>query len=49
MVYEYKLTCYDRETREGRVFADYINTFLNLKTKANGYPDCVRIPADEEQ
>jgi len=27
-VYEYEVTKYDPHTREGRLFAEYINTFL---------------------
>jgi len=47
-VYEY-VTRYDPETREGGLFADYIDTFLKLKAEASGYTACVRTPADEER
>ena len=48
-VYEYEVTKYDPHTREGGLFADYINTFLKLKAEASGYPSWVRNPKDEER
>jgi len=46
-IYEYTVTRYDPETRNGGLFADYIDTFLKLKTEARGYPSCVRTVDDE--
>jgi len=40
-VYEYQITQYSRETDEGGLFVDYINTFLKLKAEASGYPSWV--------
>jgi len=40
--YEYQVTCYDPETGNGRLFADYIDTFFKLKQEASGYPSWVR-------
>jgi hypothetical protein len=48
-VYEYKMTRYDPETREGGLFAGYIDTFFKLKAEANGYPAWVRTPTDEKR
>ena len=48
-VYEYQVTRYDPETREGGLFADYTNTFLKLNAETSGYPDWVRSPAEEER
>jgi len=48
-MYEYNVTRYDPDTREGGMFAGYIDTFLKLKTEANGYPAWVRSQADEER
>jgi len=48
-VYEYQVTQYKRETGEGRLFVDYINTFLKIKAQASGYPSWVRSPEDEER
>ena len=47
-VYEYIVTSYDPETRDGGLFASYIDTFLKFKAEASGYPARVRTPADEE-
>jgi hypothetical protein len=42
------VTRYDPETREGGLFAGYIDTFLKLKAEASGYTAWVRTSADEE-
>jgi hypothetical protein len=47
-VYEYQTTMYDRQTREGGLFVDYINTFLKLKAEASGYPSWVQTRDDED-
>jgi len=48
-LYDYNVTGYDPKTREGDLFAGYIDTFLNLKAESIGYPGWVRSPADEER
>jgi hypothetical protein len=48
-VYEYNVTHYDRETGEGGLFVQYIDTFLKLKAEASGYPSWVRTPANEDR
>jgi hypothetical protein len=48
-VYEYQITQYSRETYEGGLFVDYINTILKPKAEASGYPSWVRSPEDEER
>jgi len=48
-VYEYQVTQYKRETGEGGLFVDYINTFLKIKAEASGYPSWVRSPEDKER
>jgi len=35
-VYEYMVIKYDPHTREGGLFADYINTFLKLEAEGSG-------------
>ena len=45
-VYEYDVTQYDPQTDQGGLFAQYIDTFLKLKTEASGYSDWVRTPED---
>jgi hypothetical protein len=48
-VYEYKVTRYDPETREGGLFAGYIDTFLKMNSEACGYSAWARTPADKER
>jgi hypothetical protein len=48
-VYQYRVTQYNRETGEGGLFVDYINTFLKLKAEASGYPSGVGTPDDEDR
>jgi len=48
-VYEYQVAQYNRETREGLQFVDYINTFSKLKTEATGYPSWVLSTEDQER
>jgi len=49
IVYEYEVTQYDAATGEGRLFSEYIDTFLKLKDEASGYPSWVRTPTDEDR
>jgi len=48
-VYEYQATRYNPETGDGRLFANYINTFLKLKAEASAYHGWVRSPEDEDR
>jgi hypothetical protein len=48
-VYEYNVTQYDRESGEGGLFVQFIDTFLKLKAEASGYPSLFRTPADEDR
>jgi len=48
-VYEYVLPQYDPQTGKGGLFNEYVDTFLELKTEASGYPDWVRTPEDENR
>jgi len=47
-VYQYQVTQYNPDTGEGRLFMDYINTFLKLKSEASGYTSWVRTLDDED-
>lgn len=41
-IWQYSVTHYDTTTREGGLFTGYINTFLQLKQEATGWPsECV--------
>jgi hypothetical protein len=46
-VYEYQVTRYDQQTREGGLFAKYIDTFVKLKAEDPGYPDWVHTAEDK--
>jgi hypothetical protein len=48
-VYGYQVTTYDTQTSDGGIFAQYINTFLKLKTEASRYPNWVQCPAEEDR
>ena len=48
-VYEYDVTQYDRQTGQGGLFVEYIDTFLKIKTEASGYPAWVRTPDDQDR
>jgi hypothetical protein len=36
--WEYKVTCFDKDTNSGGLFAEYVNMFLKLKQESSGYP-----------
>ena len=42
-------TQYDRETKSGGLFSEYINAFYKLKTKADGWPSWVKTEADKDR
>ena len=44
-VYEYQKSQYDPQMGN----AQYIDTFLNLKAEASGYPNRVQCPKDEDR
>ena len=48
-VYEYRVSQYNRETGEGGLFVEYIDTVLKLKAEASGYPSWVRTPTDDDR
>ena len=49
-VYHWKETTrYNLETKEGGLFASYINTFLKFKQEASGPPDWVKTPDDVQE
>jgi hypothetical protein len=47
--YEYRVTRYDRQTGDGGLFAQYIDTFLKLKAESSGYHDWVQSVEDEDR
>jgi len=46
--WDYEITCPDRGTNSGSLFAEYINMFLKLKQESSGYPAWVQSEADKD-
>ena len=40
--WEYEVTCFDKDTNSGGIFAEYVNMFLKLKQESSGYPSWVQ-------
>ena len=40
--WEYKVTCYNKDTNSGGLFAEYVNMFLKLKQESSGYQSWVQ-------
>jgi len=47
--WEYTVTCFDKGTNSGSLFAEYINKFQKLKQESSGYPSWVHSEADKER
>jgi len=39
---EYEVTCLDKDTNSGGIFAEYVNMFLKLKQESSGCPSWVQ-------
>jgi hypothetical protein len=37
-LWEFDVTCFDKDTSSGSLFAEYVNMFLKLKQESSGYP-----------
>jgi hypothetical protein len=48
-IWEYKVTCFDKDTNSGGLFAEYVNMFLKLKQESSGYPSCVQSEEDKDR
>lgn len=44
-IWEYEVSQYDRETKKGGVFAQYIDVFLKIKQEASGWPEWCKTEA----
>jgi hypothetical protein len=44
--WEYNVTGFDKGNNSGRLFVQYVNTFLKLKQESSGYPSIVRSEED---
>ena len=47
--WEYKVTCFDKGSNSGSLFAEYVNIFLILKQESSGYPSWVQSAADKDR
>ena len=47
--WEYKVTCFDKDTNSGGLFAEYVNVFLKVKKESSGYPSWVQSEDDKEK
>jgi hypothetical protein len=47
--WEYSVTCFDKETNSGGLFAEYVNMFLKLKRESSGFPSWVQSEDDKER
>jgi hypothetical protein len=48
-VWEYKVTCLDKDTGSGGLFAGYVDMFLKLKQESSGYPAWVPTEDDKDR
>ena len=46
---EYEMTCFDRCSNSGGLFAENVNMFLKLKQESSGYPSWFQSEADREK
>lgn len=46
--WDYKIEKYDPVQKTGGLFAEYVNTFLKIKTEASGYPSWVKTETDKD-
>jgi len=46
--WEYEVTCFDKDTNSGGLFAEYVNMFLKLKLESSGYPSWVQSEEKEK-
>jgi len=47
--WEYEVTCFDKDTNSGGLFADYVNMFLKLKQESSGYPSWVQSEENKDK
>ena len=47
--WEYKVTCFDKDTNAGVLFVQYVNMFLKLKQESSGYPSWVQCEEDKDR
>ena len=43
------MTCFNKDTNSGSLFAQYVNMLLKLKQGSSGYPSLVECEEDEDR
>ena len=46
--WEYSVTCFDKDTNSGDLFAEYVDMFLKLKQESSGFPFWVEREDDKD-
>jgi hypothetical protein len=47
--WEYCITCFDKCTNSGDIFAEYVDMFLKLKQESSGYTSWVQSEEDKDR
>jgi len=47
--WEYSVTCFDKGTNSGSLFAEYVDMFLKLKPESSGYTSRVQSKEDKDR
>ena len=47
--WEYSVTCFDKDTNSGGLFAEYVDMFLKLKQESSGFPFWVQSEDDKNR
>ena len=47
--WEYEVTCFDKDTNSGSLFAEYVNMFLKLKQESSSYPSLVQSEENKDK
>ena len=47
--WEYSVTCFDKDTNSGGLFAEYVNMFLKFKQESSVFPSWVKSEDDKDR
>jgi len=47
--WEYEVTCFDKDSNIGGLFAEYVYMYLKLNHESSGYQSWVQIEEDKER
>ena len=48
-IWEYKVTCFEKDNNVGGLFAESVNMFLILEQESSGYPSWVQSEEDKDR